>query len=60
MTTKQNLSQRTQKSGGIESYFRRVFGLMAGAVGLTAITTFIMLIPGAWVGLIRNGGLSAA
>ena len=45
--------------GGIESYFRRIFGLMAGAVGLTTITTFIMLISGTWVSLIHNGGLSA-
>ena len=60
MVTKQKISTTTQKSGGIESYFRRIFGLMAGAVGLTAVTTFVMLTTGAWVGLIRNGGLSAA
>lgn len=45
--------------GGIESYFKRIFGLMTGAVGLTALTTFIMLISGAWTALIHNGGLSA-
>ena len=60
MISKQHLSSKTQKMSGIESYFRRIFGLMAGAVGLTAVTTFVMLITGAWTGLIRNGGLSGA
>ena len=45
--------------GGIESYLRRIFGLMTGAVGVTALTTFIMSISGAWTALIHNGGLSA-
>jgi FtsH-binding integral membrane protein len=45
--------------GGIESYFKRIFGLMTGAVALTALTTFIMLVSGAYVSLIHNGGLSA-
>lgn len=45
--------------GGIESYLKRIFGLMTGAVGVTALTTFIMLISGAWSALIHNGGLSA-
>lgn len=47
------------KVGGIELYLKRIFGLMAGAVGITALTTFIMLISGAWTGLVHNGGLSA-
>ena len=45
--------------GGIESYLKRVFGLMTGAVGITAITTFLMLVSGAWTALIHSGGLSA-
>ena len=45
--------------GGIESYLKRIFGLMTGAVGVTALTTFLMLITGAWTSLIHNGGLSA-
>ena len=48
------------KIGGIELYLRRIFGLMTGAVGITALTTFVMMISGAWAGLIHNGGLSAA
>ena len=31
---------------------------MTGAVGITALTTFIMLITGAFTALIHNGGLS--
>ena len=45
--------------GGIESYIKRIFGLMTGAVAVTALTTFIMLISGAWTALIKSGGLSA-
>ena len=44
--------------GGIESYLRRIFGLMTGAVLLTALTTFLTLITGAFTALISNGGLS--
>ena len=50
------------KIGGIELYFKRIFGLMAGAVGITALTTFVML----WSGLVANlinfhtGGLTIA
>lgn len=45
-------------SGGIESYLRKIFGLMTAAVGVTALTTFIMLHYGAWAVLISHGGLS--
>lgn len=48
------------KISGIELYLKRIFGMMAGAVGLTALTTFLMLISGAWTGLVHGGGLSAA
>ena len=48
------------KIGGIELYLKRIFGLMTGAVGITALTTFIMLISGGWASLIHKGGLSAA
>lgn len=55
MVTKKSVSRI---GGGIESYLKRIFGLMAGAVGITALTTFIMLVSGAWTALIHNGGLS--
>ena len=48
------------KISGIELYLKRIFGMMAGAVGLTALTTFLMLATGAWTGLVHAGGLSAA
>jgi len=44
--------------GGIELYLKKIFGLMTGAVGITALTTFVMLISGAWISLINHGGLS--
>ncbi len=44
--------------GGMELYLKKIFGLMTGAVGVTALTTFIMLISGAWTALISKGGLS--
>ena len=50
----------TKKTSGIELYFKKIFSLMAGAVGITALTTFIMMISGGWRSLIHNGGLSAA
>ena len=45
--------------GGIESYLRRIFGLMTGAVGVTALTTYLMIYTHAFTSLINgNGGLS--
>ena len=55
MVTKKSVAKI---GGGIESYLKRIFGLMTGAVGVTALTTFIMLISGGWTSLIHNGGLS--
>lgn len=47
-----------QKIGGIELYFKRIFGLMTGAVGLTALITYAMIATGSVFNLISNGGLS--
>ncbi|MBQ3785235.1 MAG: Bax inhibitor-1/YccA family protein [Alphaproteobacteria bacterium] len=48
-------------TGGIESYLKRIFGWMTSAVLVTALTTFIMLITGAFTTLITSsGGLSIA
>ena len=55
MIAKKSVS-RTES--GIESYLKKIFGLMTGAVGITALTTFIMLVTGAFTSLIHNGGLS--
>ena len=48
----------SKTESGIESYLKKIFGLMTGAVGITALTTFIMLATGAFTALIHNGGLS--
>ena len=50
------------KIGGIELYLKRIFGLMTGAVGITALTTFLMLWSGLVVNLINfhTGGLTVA
>ena len=55
MATKRSI---TKAVGGIELYLKKIFGLMTGAVGITALTTFIMMISGAWTALINQGGLS--
>lgn len=46
------------KPGGIELYLKRIFALMFGAVGLTAIVTFIMLITGGFGMLIGPSGFT--
>ena len=48
----------SRKNSGIELYLKKIFGLMTGAVGITALTTFIMMISGAWTALISHSGLS--
>ena len=35
------VTKTNRKTGGIEIFFQKVFGLMAAAVGVTALTTFI-------------------
>lgn len=44
---------------GIQLYLRKIFGLMTAAVGVTALTTFIMLATGGFTALITKTGLSA-
>lgn len=44
--------------GGMELYLKKIFGLMTGAVGITALTTFIMMISGAYTALFSASGLS--
>ena len=55
MVAKKSVSKTV---GGIELYLKKIFGLMTGAVGITALTTFIMAFTGAWTALVHNGGLS--
>ena len=52
-TTARRLSRTSAKSGGIEEYLKRIFGLMFGAVALTGVAAFIMMASGAFVHLFR-------
>ena len=55
MVVKKSVSKAV---GGMELYLKKIFGLMTGAVGITALTAFIVAFTGAWRALIGNGGLS--
>lgn len=44
------------RPGGIDLYLKRIFSLMFGAVGLTAVTTFVMLVTGGYSVLIGPNG----
>ncbi len=46
------------RGGGVELYLKRIFTLMFGAVGLTAIATFCMLAFGGWPLLVGPHGLT--
>ncbi len=37
------IAKNEKKTGGIELYFKRIFGLMTGAISLTAISAFVMM-----------------
>lgn len=37
------VAKNNKKIGGIELYFKRIFGLMTGAIALTAVSAFIMM-----------------
>lgn len=57
-TTARRVSSRT--GGGIESYLRRIFALMFGAVGLTALATYMTIWGGGLQYLVnfQTGGMS--
>jgi len=57
--TRKPVSVGNKVKNGIENYFKRIFGLMTGAVAITALTTFITLVSGLWASLITQTGLSA-
>lgn len=59
MIQRKPVSVRNKTPNGIEGYFKRIFGLMTGAVAITALTTFITLVSGLWTTLITHTGLSA-
>lgn len=49
----------TQRAGGIELYFKRIFALMFGAVGITALTSWLTIYGGGIRLLVNEGGMSA-
>ncbi|MDE5615796.1 MAG: Bax inhibitor-1/YccA family protein [Alphaproteobacteria bacterium] len=49
----------TQRAGGIELYFKRIFALMFGAVGLSALTSWLTIYGGGISLLVNAGGMSA-
>lgn len=59
MISRKPVSVHSKIPSGIENYFKRIFGLMTGAVAITALTTFITLVSGLWSSLITQTGLSA-
>jgi len=59
MATKSQRLKSASNNGGIESYLRRIFGLMFGAVGVTALAALAtMTIPALWGALFTATGLS--
>ena len=60
LKTKADTSKHTNKqSGGIELYLKRIFALMFGAVGVTALASFITMATPLWTLLFTTNGLSA-
>ncbi len=55
--TKKLLS--AQNGGGIELYFKRIFALMFGAVGLSALVSWFTIYGGGIRLLVNEGGMSA-
>ncbi len=51
--------QRVKSGGGIELYLKRIFALMFGAVGITALASFITMATPLWSILFTSTGLSA-
>ena len=50
-TTARGVSSRS--GGGIDLYLKRIFALMFGAVGLTALATYLTIWGGGWMYLIN-------
>jgi hypothetical protein len=53
------VSANPVKIGGIELYFKKIFTLMFGAVGITAAASFITIYMGGIHLFVNNGGFSA-
>lgn len=49
---------KAQRAGGIESYLRRIFIMMFGAVALTAVAAFVTMATPMWTKLFSANGFS--
>ena len=52
-------SAANRAAGGIDLYLKRIFALMFGAVGITAITSWLTIYGGGIRLLVNEGGMSA-
>lgn len=59
LKTKAPTEPKRVKAGGIELYLKRIFALMFGAVGVTALASFITMATPLWAMLFTETGLSA-
>lgn len=57
-TRTKSVSTRTAKADGMTMYLKRVFALMCGAIGITALTSFITMATPLWQALFTPTGLS--
>lgn len=57
-TRTKSVSTRTAKSDGMTMYLKRVFALMCGAIGITALTSFLTMATPLWQALFTPTGLS--
>lgn len=57
--TKPDAVNRVQSGGGVETYLRRIFALMFGAVAVTALASYITMATPLWTILFTQTGLSA-
>lgn len=51
-------NDQTNRNGGIETYFKKIFSLMFGAVAVTALATFFTIYGGGISLLVNQGGMS--
>jgi len=57
-TRTKSVSTRTAKTDGMTMYLKRVFALMCGAIGITALTSFLTMATPLWQTLFTPTGLS--
>ncbi|MBR6684915.1 MAG: Bax inhibitor-1/YccA family protein [Alphaproteobacteria bacterium] len=61
MTQKKSVQKHTDRAGGIDLYLKRIFALMFGAVGITAVAAYLTIWGGGLAYLFNphTGGMSA-